>query len=205
MNGLLLTYEVPICGFRPYESREFQDSLPVPPPSTVFGMLLALAGLESDAREGLVGCRLAVARRTPQAQRSVVLRRMRRGGSSKLTRNPEYQELLTGFCGAVALKTGSTGEGRELLELVHTALSQPEKIARHSALSLGESAHMLDSIRIIAAYEKPCEWLIPDKSGNLDLTIWIDTTNPAQTRKERFRFETQAGVPDSAWITIAPN
>ena len=40
MQPLTLYVEVPICAFRPHSSREYQDTYPVPPPASVYGLLL---------------------------------------------------------------------------------------------------------------------------------------------------------------------
>ena len=55
MEPLCLFVDVPMSSFRPMWSREYQETYPAPPPSTIYGMLLSLIGVErkekSEARE----------------------------------------------------------------------------------------------------------------------------------------------------------
>jgi CRISPR-associated protein Cas5t len=198
---LTLKYTAPICAFRPYEAREFQESLPAPPPSTLFGMLLSLCGLEPADRERFAGIELASAVLSPVLDRSVVLRRMRRGGIGPLKRNPEFQELLTQFAGIVALRPGGGGEGGEFIEQIGQALAQPAGLTRYGALSIGESAFLIDEIGIHAD-ETELEWLVRDPHGFLDLTVWIDFADPVRTRKVRYSMNTSREIPDAAWTRI---
>ncbi len=45
MDTESLFVDAPICSFRPNWSREYQDTYPIPPPSTLHGMLLSLVGV----------------------------------------------------------------------------------------------------------------------------------------------------------------
>ncbi|MCB1309098.1 MAG: type I-MYXAN CRISPR-associated protein Cas5/Cmx5/DevS [Leptospiraceae bacterium] len=201
MNEVVLHYQIPIAAFRPYESREFQDSLPAPPPSTLFGMLMSLCGLPVEERERLAGIQIASAICLPEPARGTVLRRMRRGGTTA-KRNPEYQELLIGLRGLVAVRDASN----DFPELIRTALKEPEKVSRFGGLSLGESAFLLDSLNVGWPGDETLLWLINDSTGDLSLTTWIDTAHPSETRRVRFRFEEMSvdSVPDEAWVSLKP-
>ena len=50
MDAFVVRASVPIVSFRPHLSRDYQDTYPVPPPATVFGMLLSLCGVTDEAR-----------------------------------------------------------------------------------------------------------------------------------------------------------
>src|SRR3989442_15695185 len=96
MNELLpIRVEVPVCGFRPYASREYQDTYPVPPPATVYGMLLSLLGVPREQKALHRGAEMALALADVpgRAQRSRVFRKLRRGSDLEKTR-PDYQDLL---------------------------------------------------------------------------------------------------------------
>lgn len=54
-----LYVSVPVAGFRAPHAREYFETLPVPPPSTLYGMLLSLVGEEQRARHE--GAELALA------------------------------------------------------------------------------------------------------------------------------------------------
>ncbi len=73
MNPIALYVHVPCATFRTSYSREYGKTYPVPPPSTVYGMLLSLVG-ETDARRHC-GVRLAIAM-ISQPQKSTILRKM---------------------------------------------------------------------------------------------------------------------------------
>jgi len=71
-----LQIEVPIACFRQSRAREYAETYPVPPPSTVYGMLLSIVG-EMD-RYKHCGVRLAIAMLEPQPEKSTVIRMFRR-------------------------------------------------------------------------------------------------------------------------------
>src|SRR5690242_4430765 len=91
-DPLAVLVEVPICAFRPYTSREYQDTYPVPTPSSVFGMLLSFVGVARENKGLHRGVEMALAvEKLPQ--RAKVFRKLRRG--SDLTNlRPDYQDLL---------------------------------------------------------------------------------------------------------------
>ncbi len=73
MNSIALYVDVPCATFRQSRSREYGKTYPVPPPSSVYGMLLSLVG-ETDARQHC-GVKLSIAMLS-QPQKSKVLRKM---------------------------------------------------------------------------------------------------------------------------------
>ncbi len=88
VNAPPIRIEVPICAFRPYASREYQDTFPVPTPATIYGMLLSLVGeppipstgnrVAHEAKEKHRGAEMAFGiARLPA--RSKVFRKLRRG------------------------------------------------------------------------------------------------------------------------------
>jgi CRISPR-associated protein Cas5t len=89
---LPIRVEVPVCAFRPYASREYQDTFPVPPPATVYGMLLSLLGVLREEKERHRGTEMALAV-AGLPGRSKVFRKLRRGSDLEDTR-PDYQDLL---------------------------------------------------------------------------------------------------------------
>src|ERR1700741_2756899 len=106
MEPIGLFVSVPVACFRVPRAREYFETFPCPPPSTVYGMLLSMVG-EVDRREH-EGAEIAVALITKPAY-SVVLRTVGRVNSRKYgpglgeNRRPDGQELLTdvGLAGGV--------------------------------------------------------------------------------------------------------
>ncbi len=72
---IALRVDVPIASFPTSRSREYRETYPVPPPSTVYGMLLSLVG-ETD-RYNHCGVKVAIALITKPAK-SVTLRKFYR-------------------------------------------------------------------------------------------------------------------------------
>lgn len=90
-----LQVEVPIACFRQSWAREFAETYPVPPPATVYGMLLSLLG-EWD-RHRYCGSQLAIALLS-QPQLSTVIRTLRRFKTKDIQHpnnaRPDYSLLI---------------------------------------------------------------------------------------------------------------
>jgi len=199
---------VPIANFRVAQAREFAETYTVPPPATLYGMLLSLVG-EADRRRH-IGAAVALAM-MKSGERSVVLRTMRRVKSKKTSTDPEnarpdYQELLTGLDLIVWVSAGSE-EGQPLVDRVQTALAGPHSVVRFGGLSLGESRNLIDEVRSIAA-ESPldAEWLMPDENGALSLPVWVDHVGSRGTRFLSYQLRRCTLIPAEAevWTTICP-
>ena len=144
METLSLFVDVPICSFRPNWSREYQDTYPFPPPSTVFGMLLSLIGVEWTDKARFAGVRMALAVEVePEVSR--VFRKLRRVPQSNkkadplTSRRPDYQDLLIGLRLWIWLQDG--GAASSLIERISAALARPffGTVRRYGGLCLGES------------------------------------------------------------------
>ena len=157
--------------FRPYESREYQDTYPVPPPSAVFGMLLSLCGVprEEIPRHRGVAMSLAV---EGAPGRCKVFRKLRCGKELDDIR-PDYQDLLIGLRLWVWLADGHDAASPTLCVRVANALSNPRSVARFGGLSLGESSYLVDSISEKALPPEELVFLVPDDSGFHSLPVWV--------------------------------
>ena len=60
-DTLVLRVDVPMTGLRPMWAREYQETYPAPPPSTIYGMLLSLVGVERRDKNRHAGLRIALA------------------------------------------------------------------------------------------------------------------------------------------------
>lgn len=199
---LCLRVDVPICAFRPYESREYQDTHPMPPPSAVYGMLLSLCGIRREHRDRHLGVRIAFAIESVP-ERAKVFRKLRRGKGLDDLR-PDYQDLLIGLKLQVWLQSGSDRAEPSLVERVMAALDRPQTVDRFGGLSLGESSYLVDSIE----YQEPqgeqmLYFLKPDPAGFYSLPVWIDHAANTHLRK-RFSIEPMqvSSAVDNCWITI---
>ena len=201
-SSLCLRVEVPICAFRPYASREYQDTYPVPPPSAVYGMLLSLVGVQREDKSRHRGVELALAvDRLPE--RSKVFRKLRRGKDLASLR-PDYQDILVDLGLWCWLGTGADAASTPLPERVRTALRTPQEIHRSGGLSLGESSYLVDSVWDSKVPSGELVFLKPDKRGFHSLPVWVDHGDRKKTVVERFSLETlsvEEGLR-TCWVRI---
>lgn len=194
MIGLYVS--VPIASFRRGAAREYWETLPLPPPSTVYGFLLSMVG-ETD-RNRHVGAR-CTAGVIGKPEQSTVLRKLWRVKNKKLglgngsNVRPDYQELLTNVRLVVWLDSSdeepSKGENVESLETrVAASLNADgrQSIQRFGGLSLGESTHMVDEVLPIERAPDldgdSFRLFLLDKNGNFTLPVWVDHVGSAGTR-----------------------
>ncbi len=212
MDPVALYISVPIASFRSSQAREYWETYPCPPPSTVYGMLLSLVGETDRCRH--VGAELAIALLS-EPERSVVLRTLWRVKTRKHgpgigeNRRPDFQELLTAVQLAVWLRHGANEHASPCLaDRVRATLHRPAGTTRFGGLSLGESTHLVDEIRPLRATDfQNRRWLclMRDHKGDLTLPVWPDHVGSAGTRWEQYRLEerSDSGEPEeAAWTPI---
>ncbi len=195
--------DVPVCAFRPYASREYQDTFPFPAPSSVYGMLLSLLGVKREDKARHRGAEMALAvPRLPGV--SKVFRKLRRGADLENTR-PDYQDLLMDLQLWIWLRPGSDTSNPNLADLVRQKLTDPRTITRFGGLSLGESSYLVDSIKEFANPPETLVYLIPDASGFYSLPVWVDHKDSRNSIPRRFSFSEPINVDAglaNAWFAI---
>ena len=216
---LVLRVDVPMTGLRPMWAREYQETYPAPPPSTVYGMLLSLIGVEREHKNMYVGLRIAIAMAEntedsfwQRREKGRIFRKFRRVAQAKKNadpladRRPDYQELLLGL--EFWLWIDDSQASHPLCGEIRKALD-PEKrgeIVRHGALCLGESSHMVNEVtkdrpRGRGRFVAPCE------KGFLSMPVWSDYK---ENRPTLLNFEIREpeeladNPPTDYWITVAP-
>ena len=178
---------VPVACFRKGLAREYLETEALPPPSTCYGFLLSLVG-ETDRRRH-IGCRIApVLLGTPA--RSTVLRTVWRTKIKKLrmgvgkNRTLDQQELLTGI--QLVLWLDSLEEKEEtppLEQRAEIALTHPEAIERFGGLSLGESTHLVDEVKLFSGNSEKTGLIFACADrGRLTLPVWVDHVGSEGTR-----------------------
>lgn len=205
---IVLQVDVPIACFRQSRAREYAETYPVPPPSTVYGMLLSIVG-EMD-RYKHCGTRLAIALlSTPQ--KSVVVRTFRRFKKKEIddpvNARPDYQELLTDIQFLVWINSDTDSGNPTLLKRLESAFTQPETISRFGGLCLGESRDLVNTITPVSQIpqDKPLHWLVQDEDGLLTLPYWVDHVGSQNTRWLRYLIQempAQWHPPSTAWTEI---
>ncbi len=206
VNYLAIQVEVPIACFRQSRAREYAETYPVPPPSTVYGMLLSIIG-ETD-RYKHCGVELAIALLS-EPEKSTVIRTFRRFKKKDIhdptNARPDYQELLTNTEFIVWVKPGTDASKPNLLERLQHAFTHPETIDRFGGLSLGESRDLVNSVKLWSGcFNKQPQWLVQDQDGMLALPYWVDHVGSQGTRWRRYLFQelVQPHPPEQAWTII---
>jgi len=210
-DTLALYIAVPVAGFRAPHAREYFETLPLPPPSTLYGMLLSLVG-ETD-RSAHEGTELAFAV-LGEPELSVVLRTTWRIKSKKQNpglgsnRRPDFQELLTGLRLAAWVRAGDTEHADPCLrERIAAVLANPPTSNRFGALSLGESTHLVDEIRALQPADlQQARFLVADPDGDLSLPSWPNHVGSRGTVWGQYRLHPALDAeepPPQAWIPIS--
>lgn len=208
MEAIGLYVSVPVASFRVPRAREYFETFPCPPPSTIYGMLLSMVGEVN--RRAHEGAEVAIALISKPAY-SVVLRTLWRVKSRKYglglgeNRRPDFQELLTDVGLAVWVRQGEKEVSEpSLAERVGEALGHPAAIPRFGGLSLGESTHLVDEIAHLDSVDLRGQILLADEEGDLSLPVWPDHVG-SKTRWGQYRLvdsDLSKDLPDSAWTTI---
>ena len=212
MEPQRLYVSVPIACFRVAQAREYWETYPCPPPSTVYGMLLSLVGEQNRLLHR--GAEVAVAL-VSVPSRSVILRKVWRVKDAKVgpglgnNKRPDFQELLSDIRLSVWVRQGTSEKATaSLAERLALAFDIPANVHRFGGLSLGESTHLVDEIRRWR-HGDPTKglMLLADDQGDLSLPIWPDHVGSQGTRWGQFKLTDMALIeqpPDQAWTTIYP-
>jgi CRISPR-associated protein Cas5t len=212
-NGhhVALFVSVPVASFRNPYAREYLETYPCPPPSTVYGMLLSASGEVS--RRAHCGAEIAYALlSTPEL--STVIRTKWRVKSKQVPQGlgknkvPDYQELLTDVKLAIWVRKGKTEAAPSLAERLVRAVVNPATTDRFGALSLGESTHLVDDFRFLREGDGiQGALLVRADDGDLSLPVWADHVSSRTTRwvqSRLVRYSLEKNLSEQAWITITP-
>ena len=210
-----LRIEVPIACWRQSYAREYAESYPVPPPATVYGMLLSMVG--EINRYSHCGCKIAIALLSAPKS-STLLRTVRRVKVAKEefaagNARPDFQVLLTGIDLGIWVDFGGDVGNPKLLERLREAILRPESVSRFGGVSLGESRDLINSVLLWRdEFEADiCQWLILERNGYLALPCWVDHAGSKKTRWQRYVLadagdfllaDVLAGV--NCWSSIGP-
>src|SRR5437867_3430 len=208
MDILGLYISVPVTCFRVPRAREYFETFPCPPPSTVYGMLLSMVG--EINRRIHEGAEIAIALLS-EPDYSIVLRTMWRvkkrqyGLGLEENRRPDFQELLTDVRLVVWVRKGEQERGdAPLIERIKVALNQPATVARFGGLSLGESTHLVDEVSLFNQQDRCGRLLVAEDGGDLSLPIWPDHVGSV-TRWGQYRLkdaDLTAPLSEEAWTVI---
>src|SRR5687768_4309299 len=187
MTTVACYVSAPIAAFRAPRAREYLETLPVPPPSTVYGMLLSAVG--EPNRLVHRGTEVAIAVISP-GQRTRVLRTSWRVKSlatplgSDTNKRPDFQELLVDVRLAVLVRDGVDENDPTLAKRLDGAFRDPSSVTRYGGLALGESTHLIDELRPLRSDDSvdAAFWLVRDERGQFALPVWADHVGSRGTR-----------------------
>ena len=211
---ITLRVEVPYASFRKSFARSFAETYPLPPPATVYGMLLSLVG--ERFRQRHAGVRLAFAyKRIPQV--ATTLRKLSRykygvaAKQSKLGNAPDFIETLCGIEFLCWVDSTDEPQTEPTLESrIVEALQHPDTVNRYGLLCLGLSDDAVNEVSLCPSIEGVWHRLLPDIAGSIELPVWVDHVGSAKTRWHRFSMEkeatplaTQPGDVDWQWTVMS--
>ncbi len=207
MGTITLQVDVPIACFRQSRAREYAETYPVPPPSTVYGMLLSIVGEQDRYRH--CGTQLALALLFEPAK-STIIRTFRRFKKKEISdpsnARPDYQELLTDIQFVVWIASGTDAAQPNLVERLQLAFANPAAINRFGGLCLGESRDLVNAVTLLPETHQSdsLQWLIQDEDGSLTLPHWVDHVGARGTRWRRYSLQnfSQGLPPKHSWTII---
>lgn len=210
-----LYIEVPYASFRKSYARSFAETYPLPPPATVYGMLLSLVG--ERFRRTHAGVRLAFAYQCRSENGNCVreclpriattlrkLSRFKYGVSTHVGHKPDYVETLCeiGFlCWVDSSKEQLSAEDQTsqkprkaetLEERLDQAIRFPADVNRYGVLYLGLSDDAVNEVSLCSEATGPWHRLLPSDTGNIELPVLVQHVGAAGTRWRRYQFERNA-------------
>lgn len=213
---IILRVETPYASFRKSFARSFAETYALPPPATVYGMLLSLVGEHFRRRHE--GARLAFAyKRMPRI--ATTLRKFSRykygtmQNHRKLVKegkDPRQTDYIETLCNIEFLcwvdstkeKADEDGsvKGETLERRILTALQNPQAVSRRGVVCLGLSDDAVNDITLCESVEGEWHRLLPNDKGSLELPVWADHVRGFDTRWQRYELEKDANE-----ITSMPN
>jgi len=202
-NHVSLLITVPVCSFRKGYAREYLETELIPPPSTIYGFLLALIG-ETD-RYVYNHSYIAYAI-TSMPELSTLIRttwrikKKKEPQGQKENRSPDYQQILSQLELVIWIREGPLADKVQAGKDFST-------INRFGGLSLGESKDLVNDVIWFPKIDQlKGHWVLPQPNGNLSLPIWVDHVGSKDTIWQQFQLHYDHLEPlsfnDHRWIDI---
>jgi CRISPR-associated protein Cas5t len=224
METMWLRVRAPFAAFRGFQAGVYRATSPVMPPSTAYGLILNLAGVEmrgpmngvtTEIRYGLPRLRIAVgAISTPEL--STIYQQLHSypvGASgkelstwthgAKFWITPVRRELLVGYDGMIGVQSEDGG----LLELARKGLRGELDSPRYGLPFAGDNNLLIDRIEFLDE-PLPVHWYArirpdaPPSKGSCRLTVGINRTDNSRTTSLLCAplAESQSRPPETAWV-----
>lgn len=224
MNPLWLRVRAPFAAFRGFQAGVYRATSPVMPPSTAFGLVLNLAGVEMRTitpgtttmiRDDVPKLRIAIGVVSP-AERSSLYQQLHSypvGNSGKelaaRTHGAKYwilpvrRELLIGLDGIIGVESEENGLFDRVQRGLRGELGEP----RYGLPFAGDNNFLFDRIDIIQEPPGATHWYArvqpddPPRRGSCRLTVGIDRADNSKTTSFLFAPVEQrsSAPPPLAW------
>ncbi|MBY0548445.1 MAG: type I-MYXAN CRISPR-associated protein Cas5/Cmx5/DevS [Candidatus Obscuribacterales bacterium] len=198
----------PFGSFRKSYARSFAETYALPPPATIYGMLLSLVGEKHRSVHDGVRIALAFKNKPRVATTLRKLSRYKYGVASKqseLGNAPDYVETLCNieFLCWVDSSSEKSSAGEPLENRLKAAISTPECVDRFGIVCLGLSDDAVDDVSLCTEIRGKWLRLLQTERGALELPVWVDHIGAAQTRWQRYELEGEpvdvSGGPEDSW------
>jgi CRISPR-associated protein Cas5t len=219
--------KAPFASFRLFQSGAFRSTLPIPSPSTVYGLLLNIAGIEQRAevtnpitliRDDLPTIEIAIAQ-VSQPETAILAQQLHQypvGASGKELAEKTYgskywiapvrREVLVNLNLVIGIRAEQW-----LCDRIFQGLNGELEEPRYGLPFAGDNNFLFDSIEPISNFPI-ARWyspLIENRSperGYCRLTVWIDRADNSKTQVSVFTPSSFClHPPESAWIKLPPS
>ena len=223
METMWLRVRAPFAAFRGFQAGVYRATSLVMPPSTAYGLILNLAGIEirgqmngvtTEIRDNLPSLRIAVGV-ISAPELSTIYQQLHsypvgasgkelsaRTHGAKFWITPVRREILTGYDGMIGVQT----ESADLLAQVQSGLRGELNSARYGLPFAGDNNLLIDRIDVVAE-PPPTRWyarILPDdppRKGSCRLTVGIHRTDNSRTSSLLCAplMAAQSLPPEAAW------
>lgn len=230
---MFLLLKAPFASFRPFQSGNYRSTTPVPSLSTVYGILLNLAGIEQrtaidqpitlikdDLPEIAIAIGIPHDSKKSRSETAILSQQLHSypvGNSGKELAQKTYgnkywiapvrREILVDCCIIVGVKAS-----QQLCDRIIQGLNGELDEPRYGLPFAGDNNFLFDEIKIISEQNIPCtKWYYPledntrPERGICRLTTWIDRANNTNTKIQVFAPIFGNSPPNNAWLTLPPS
>ena len=223
---MYLLLKAPFAAFRSFQSGSFRSTTPIPSPSTIYGLLLNLAGIEQRTATDEAITKIKQAKELPQIKIAIAsikpcetavlsqqLHSYPVGSSGKELAKKTYgakywiapvrREVLIDLELIIGIKAEDSLCDR-LKQGLNGELNEP----RYGLLFAGDNNFLFEDIQILttppmARWYSPIKDNSPPSRGKCRLTTWIDRADNTQTKTKIFApTDFVLEPPASAWISL---
>jgi CRISPR-associated protein Cas5t len=226
METMWLRVRAPFAAFRGFQAGVYRATSPVMPPSTAYGLILNLAGIEmrepmngvtTEIRDGLPKLRIAVGA-VSNAERCSIYQQLHSypvGNDDRVKKYraftkgqkfwliPVRRELLVDYDGMIGVQT----ENADLLAQVKKGLHGELDSPRYGLPFAGDNNLLIDRIDV-EAEPPPTRWYArmqlddPPRKGSCRLTVGINRADNSRTTSLLCAplAEAQSKPPETAWV-----